>query len=225
MVLGDSATQMYYLVVYAQLVALTPLLYKLLGRCRWVLYGVTPVALLLRAGLAVVHINIPLFYCFFPGWLLFYLVGLDWDFWKAKITLVSSRMAFLVLVLGVFLQMASALFWFNRGDWTMAVTQLKPSVIPSVVACIALAFTASERFRTRLATCIPLIVLGDLSFGIYLCHIVVLKVPRKLFEVLGMTNIAWGFVLSMLVLAASALLVRACQKRFSNKMLRNYGFV
>lgn len=43
---GDASAQMYYLLVYAQLVVLTPLLFRLLRSYRVLLYAVTPCMLL-----------------------------------------------------------------------------------------------------------------------------------------------------------------------------------
>lgn len=222
--LGDSATQMYYLVVYAQLIALTPLLYKLLDARRWLLYWITPVALLIRAALALVNIDLPLFYSFFPGWLLFYVVGLDWGYWKEKFASIPKSFYAIALFAGILLQVLSALFWYGRDDWTMAVTQLKPSVLPAALMIVVLLFTASKHMRSRVGSSNLLVLLGDLSFGIYLCHVVALKVPRKVFETLGMTSLIWGIVLSMVVLAASAGVVLICQRKLSKRTLARIGF-
>ncbi len=69
-VVGGSA-QLYYLVVYLQLVLLTPLLFRLLGQpvVRAALYAVTPLTLCVRYALSVVGISLPIqAFCGFTCW-------------------------------------------------------------------------------------------------------------------------------------------------------------
>lgn len=75
---GTSSAQMYYLLVYAQLVMLTPLLYRVLRSHRLLVYCVTPVFLLVREVAAIVGVALPQVQVLFPAWLLFYVLGLDW---------------------------------------------------------------------------------------------------------------------------------------------------
>lgn len=91
---------MYYLLVYSQLVLLTPVLFRLLSRYRFFVYCVTPACLLLRELAAVAGIALPLIQVFCPMWLIFYVFGLDWRRWAA---LIEGRTTQLVAVLFIFL--------------------------------------------------------------------------------------------------------------------------
>lgn len=54
-IIGSASAQMYYLLVYVQLVLLTPLLFKLLLRHRYFVYAITPVCLLFRECAALLE--------------------------------------------------------------------------------------------------------------------------------------------------------------------------
>lgn len=77
--LGNASAQMYYLLVYMQLVLLTPLFFRLLDRHRVALYMVTPLVLAVRVTVSA--LGLPATWSFPPfcgSWLAFYLTGLDW---------------------------------------------------------------------------------------------------------------------------------------------------
>lgn len=42
---AGASAQMYFIAVYLQLTMLTPLLYRLLARCPWLVYAITPLSL------------------------------------------------------------------------------------------------------------------------------------------------------------------------------------
>lgn len=76
---AGAAAQMYFIAVYLQLTMLTPLLYRLL-RCRpLIVYAVTPLSLAAYEVLTVFGIALPILGRLFPMWLVFYVVGLDWE--------------------------------------------------------------------------------------------------------------------------------------------------
>lgn len=205
---GSVSAQMYYLLVYSQLVLLTPVLFRLLSRYRFFVYCVTPACLLLRELAAVAGIALPLIQVFCPMWLIFYVFGLDWRRWAA---LIEGRTAQLVAVLFIFLiiQEVAGFWWYLTGDFNMATTQLKLGSAATSLAVIALLMAVPGSFKSRLSSTL-LVDLGNASFGIYLCHILVLKAVWKL---LGLFVIPLGvstFAVWALTLAGSYSLVSLC---------------
>ena len=227
-IVGGGSAQLYYLVVYLQLVLLTPWLFRLLDRpaVRVVLYAVTPITLCVRYALSVAGISLPIG-AFCGTWIVFYLLGLEWrdriEPWLRSRG-IGARHALVALAACLALQELEGFVWFFAGNYDLATTQLKvTSLLSSVCAC-ALVVLAGESVRQRLALCRPLVCLGNLSFGIYLSHVMVLKVFRKLFEAIGLTSFLPSLVLWLAVLVASAILVTLCQRILPKRALVILGF-
>lgn len=221
---GGAAAQMYYLLLYAQMVALTPLLYRLLRMHRTLLYAIASVAVVLWEFAALLCIDLPNLGRLFPMWLIFYLVGIEWDrlrfLLKGRVPTIAATAA-----LAVAAQVAEGFLWYARGDYSMATTQLRLTNMVSSLAVIALFMLASDRARHHLESRALLVRLGDLSFGVYLCHIAALTVFRKFFEFVGITGFLPLLALCLVVLAASAAFVDLCQRILPKHILVAVGFV
>lgn len=124
--MGFASAQMYCLLVYVQLVLLTPVLFKLLSRNRFLVYATTPVCLLLRELVAFAGIELPQIQVLCPMWLIFYVVGLDWKRWSGLIEGRAVQLS-VVSLARLVLQEASGFCWNLVGDFNMATTQLKLS--------------------------------------------------------------------------------------------------
>lgn len=226
---GGGSAQLYYLVVYLQLVLLTPWLFRLLDRpaVRAVLYAVTPATLVVRYALSVAGFSLPI-QAFCGSWLVFYLLGLEWRDRIApwlRSRGVGARHALFVMAVCLALQEVEGFAWFVFGNYDLATTQLKAtSVLTSACACALFALLAGP-IRQRLAACTPLVRLGDSSFGVYLCHMAVLMVFRKIFELAGIIGFLPPLALWVAVLTASAFLVTLCQRVFPKRVLVAIGFV
>lgn len=169
---------MYYLLVYAQLTILTHPLFKLLKAHRTLLYIITPCTLVAREILALLKLDDPSISVLFPTWLIYYLFGLEWHRWheilqrKRKIIIVA---AFLALLMQIF----EGLLWESYGDYNMATTQLRITNMTSALSIITLFMFAAEHFKSHFSQSFR--AFGDLSFGIYLCHVGFIAVfPKSL---------------------------------------------
>ncbi len=200
LVTGGAAAQMYFLFVYAQLVVLTPLLYRGLKACRALVYAVTPVALIAYELATLAGYPLPVLHRLFPMWMLFYVVGLDWPRWKK---LVEGKFGTcLALWAGCLcLQLVEGFCWNAFGDYNMATTQLKVTSMLSSLAAIAVLMALPGRARAWASGSV-LAGLGDVSFGVYLCHIAVLAVVGKVLGLLALpvalaTFLKWGLTLGL----------------------------
>ncbi len=177
LVSGGASAQMYYLLVYAQLVVLTPLLYQLLHSCPVVPYALGILALIGREVAALAGIALPHVQTIFAVWFIFYVVELDWERWRGygedKAALWGVVAAVVLCVQGGF-----GFAWNAYGDYNLATTQLKFSSMATSLAVIALFMALPARLKVRAGGSF-LGKLGDASFGIYLCHMFALAVLGK----------------------------------------------
>lgn len=220
---GTSSAQMYYLLVYAQLVMLTPLLYRVLRSHRLLVYCVTPVFLLVREVAAIVGVALPQVQVLFPAWLLFYVLGLDWG----KVGRVATRRCSLLpglLVACLFLQLVSGFAWLARGDYNMATTQLKLRSMATSAVLVVLIGLTGHRLRQLFARSY-LVKLGDLSFGIYLCHILVLSVVTKVLGFVAIPALMATVVNLAVTLVVSACVVAVGATLLPRKVCEALGFV
>lgn len=110
------------------------------------------------------------------------------------------------------LQAGEGFLWNALGDYNMATTQLHFTNMVSSLAVISLFMLAPERVKNLLAGCRPLVRLGDVSFGVYLCHIAFILVFRKAFVLIGFAGVLSSFALWVLALGCSAAAVALCQR-------------
>lgn len=110
------------------------------------------------------------------------------------------------------LQVGEGFFWNALGDYNMATTQLRLTNVVSSLAVISLFMLASEHVKSLLAGCRPLVRLGDVSFGVYLCHIAFILVFRKAFALIGFAGVLSSLALWALALGCSVAAVVLCQR-------------
>lgn len=229
---GGGSAQMYYLLVYAQLVLLTPVLYRLLdfAWARVALYAITPVITLARIGLALAgQDSIGAMVGVFCGsWLVYYLLGLEWRT-RIEPAMKSIGLSFgrsvLILVICLVLQTACGLLWFSAGNYAMAVGQLKATTMLTSIALITAMMLASTRLRRALSATRLLVALGNLSFGIYLCHMAPIMALGKVRGVLGFEGMPIAVITWLVSLALSAAVVALCRRIIPKRALSAIGFL
>ncbi len=183
LLVGSAAAQMYYVLVYAQLVVLTPLLYRLLRACPAVPYAVGILALVGREAAALAGINLPQVQAIFAVWLIFYVVGLDWERWRGYVEGKAAHWAVAVVV-AIGIQEGFAFAWSAFGDYNMATTQLKLSSTIASLAVIGLIMAVPALWKLRVGGSF-FAKLGDASWGIYLCHMFVVAALGKVLTVIA----------------------------------------
>ena len=166
---AGASAQMYFVAVYLQLVLITPVLYRLLRSCRWLVYAVTPVCLLAYETATAMGFAMPVLGRLFPIWMLFYVVGLDWGRWQGFLQ-GRLKQALCALAVCVGAQLAAGFAWNSLGDYSMATTQLKLSSMATSLCVIAVMMLLRDAAKGRISASL-LVPLGDASFGVYLCHI------------------------------------------------------
>ena len=223
LVTGGASWQMYYLLVYAQLVVLTPLIFRLLRQCRAVLYAVTPCILVAWEFLAVLGVDAPSISFLFPTWLSYYLFGLEWCRWR-KVLQHRRTAVFSIAVIALVAQVIAGFAWDACGEYGMATSQLKvTNMVSSLDVCAAL-MLLPEAVRAHLSGAGAIVRLGDLSFGVYLIHMIFVLIARPALSTLGLTGFLPALCVWLAVLALSALFVAACRRVLPQRLLVTLGF-
>lgn len=178
----------YFILVYIQMVLLIPATFKLL-RSRFSKLGwfVTPVSIFLIRYISL-WFNIELGFPFqgelFVFWFGFYYLGVSLK--NRYINLQLSKKCLTNLCLfSLVIQGVEGFIWYWMGNFDMATTQLKmSSIITTGLFCIrAYIYIEDGDLNLNEQPVILkkfLIVLGDNSFGIYLSHMLIIRILNKL---------------------------------------------
>lgn len=221
---GGASAQMYFILVYVQLVVLTPFLFRMIRTHRVLLYAITPISVVLWELAAYFEFGLPNLGSLFPMWLIFYLFGLEWKYWcnllRDRIPAIAA-----VVVCSLFAQIVEGFLWNALGNYNMAITQLRFTNTVSSLVIISIFMLAPNVIRQRISSRGAFARLGDLSFGIFLCHMFMLRVVNKLLVLAGLIRFSIPPILWFLVLCSSALFVALCQRVFSKRALAVIGFV
>ena len=192
---------MYYVLVYVQFVVLTPLLYRLLHACPVVPYALGVLALIGREAAALAGIALPHVQAIFAVWLIFYVVGLDWERWRGYIEGKAALWAVAVVV-ALCIQGGFGFAWNAYCDYNMATTQLKLSSMVTSLAVIALIMAVPAHLKAKVGGSL-LGKLGDASFGIYLCHMFFVAAFGKVLLLVSLPLLVAAAIKWILALAAS----------------------
>lgn len=173
-------------------------MYRALESCGVLVYLVTPATLVVYELATAAGFAFPALGRLFPFWMLFYIIGLDWRRWQ-RVVEGKLRVWAWVLVGSIGLQIAVGYCWNSFGDYNMATTQIKLSSAVTSLAAIAVMMSASSRTRSVMLSS-PLVPLGDASFGVYLSHILILAVFRKILTqtaISGLPSVALSWLLTL----------------------------
>lgn len=180
LITAQAAATMYYILVYIQFVLLTPCLARLAqSRYRNLGWLVAPLSLLVFVYYGLLtgtkfNTYISIFWsnaCL--GWFTFYYLGLLLGNRIIKPNYSLKKLTLLYTV-SIILQIAEGYGFFSLGS-TSCGTQLKlTSILTSSIFCLII-YTILNRPKIDIKNNF-LRSLGDYSFGIYLCHIMILMI-------------------------------------------------
>jgi len=179
---GNAAPHLYYILVYIQFVLLAPLMGKLAqSRYRAIGWLITPLSCLVfryfwllpyfKPTLLFSQITM-LWENSFIAWFAFYYLGLMLGNGLME-KHYSLKSLWLLYALSLLAQMAEAFAWQQMGELNFA-TQLKLSSILSSAIFALIIYTVLQKGASGGRNGYLRLV-GDYSFGIYLCHVMIIK--------------------------------------------------
>ena len=193
----------YFILVYIQMVLLIPVTFKLLqSRFSKLGWFVTPVSIFLIRYISL-WFNIELGFPFqgelFVFWFGFYYLGVSLKNRYINLQLSKKYLTNLCLF-SLVIQGVEGFIWYWMGNFDMATTQLKMSSIITTGLCCIRAYIYIEAGDLNLNEQ-PVIlkkflkVLGDNSFGIYLSHMLIIRILNKLVPMVNIFPINAIFVI------------------------------
>ena len=175
-----AASQLYYIFVYIQFVLLTPLLGKLAkSRYRWAGWLIAPIAIIsYKYTTIILNITPPSYIstlwgisCL--GWFTYYYLGLLLGNGALHVTSNWKRITTLY-ALSIILQIAEGYVWYHVFDEKNCGTQVKLSCIITSTIFLLMSYFYISDDKIQLKSK-ALLTLGEYSFGIYLSHILVVR--------------------------------------------------
>lgn len=211
---GGAFFPLYFLIVMAELKIITPWLALHIQKENysmkrdWVLL-VTPITLIILYVIQYTTRQQPLVYAqIFPTWLLFYYIGM---LYKYKIFEVKGVYCAIGVLCGIYLMTLESTYINDvLGVPFWAATQLKfSSFIYSLSLCL-LFMTLHQQVGRGVV-----VRLGEMSFGIFLLHLPILKVVNPILARFGLQ----GCVFSQLLTIVITLAICYCILWVTNKFL------
>lgn len=180
----NASHQLYYIFVYIQFVLLTPWIGKLAkSKYRWVGWFIAPMATILYKYIAIILNIAPPSYistlwgisCL--GWFTYYYLGLVLGNGIFHATAPKWTSLFILYVLSIILQIAEGYVWYYVFGINNCGTQIKLSsfITSTIFLTMSYLYISDDKIQFKSKV---LQTLGDYSFGIYLSHILVIRLLR-----------------------------------------------
>jgi len=225
---ASSSAQMYYCLVYIQIVLLTGICFRALKNRIWTILFMfaSPVSFMFKYvqvfGGAKTPAVVNLIYgiSFIP-WIWYYLIGLQI---RKQDKHISMKTLLLFWFISILFQIGEGWIWFRVGEANCG-TQIKFSAwITTTLVCFICyqVIKLRKRNTSRMARC--LIMIGDYSFGIYLCHIAVMAVLQHIPGYQGVPYITNSLLVLMISLICCLVVDKICQKIRIGKLNLNKVF-
>lgn len=181
---GTSCGIYYYILVYIQLVLMTPFVIKLVkSKYKNIGFLITPIFMLLYYLILIIfkkEVPFPLNANNFIIWFIYYYLGINLG--NGQIAVKNIKNIKILLVISLILQICEGIIWNKLGYYGMATTQLKFTSMVSNILILLLTFfwlTNNKKMEDNWWKN-TLIEIGSMSFGIYLSHILILGIFNKL---------------------------------------------
>ena len=193
-------------------------------KIRWIGWFVTPVSILVIryvCNFMGISLGFPFPGTLFVVWYTYYYLGMGIGngIFKWKV----SRSGTLIMYMGtLILSECEGFCWYQYGNYDMATTQIRlTSLLTSTLACL-LSYQYIEddniTLRNNVFTKI-MITIGNCSFGIYLVHILVMKVLDKILVI----NTILFPINSLAIIICSTCFVIICKKYLPPKVKHYIG--
>ena len=220
---GKAAAPFYYIIVLLQLTIITPWILR--QKNRKCLYWLTPIYLIIIYSYNIIAGVMPLGYeIFFPAWIFFYVLGMDSR--EGRLDGVIKMIRFRWIIVTLILSLAETYLFLKIGCADgFAVSQIKFSSFlyaTMIIICLQKKIIGIKKNGIS--------AIGDISYGIFWSHMLVLRVVQKTLKLVDFTG-SWPvyfvltFVFTVLGSIGIVIMVRAVLKKIGCIRIMKYiGF-
>lgn len=209
----------YYILVYVQFVLLTPMICRLLqSKFRWLGWLITPIGTLVFRYLFLL-MDIPVlsenYNYLFIAWFIYYYLGLALGNGNMKLAQKPGKHTVFYAV-AIVISLSEGLIWYAFDNFDMATTQLRLSSILTSFTFLLLChhfLSKQPGFIKRNPLGKLVVLLGDCSFGIYLSHILVQQILKKVIS--GIMFFPVDFLLMLSISGVCVFLGKKVFRKFS----------
>ena len=200
----------YYLIVYVQLVLITPLLYRISHtKYKNYVYLITPIAIIF-VYLYVLNDNsleYPYYVISLVEWISYYYFGLAFHFRGKPLKCMQlietgkkhKWILIVVYLAALTLQYIESFLWYDNGELAMAKTQVKLSTMITSFATILLVMYYKNSIYIPQTNIF--VMIGDYSFGIYLTHMLFLDLLNDYTHFNYISGIIMVFLLEIIIIS------------------------
>lgn len=215
---GGAFFPLYFLIVLIELKLITPLLFKHLNQKKYLWYKdwmllVTPLTVAVIYFYQIRMGKQPLIYAqIFPTWFIQYYLGI---LLKKELIKISSLNAIFATLISIYLMSIESTF-INKNlgiDW-LAASQIKYSSILFSIALSLLFLSMHKKIERNI-----LVVLGELSFGIYLLHIPIkIGIEIIVTRIIPLSNPLWQIITVSITICACVIVIKTAQRLLPEKL-------
>lgn len=210
----------YYIILLFQLILLSPILLK--SKMKLWIFLITPISVLIYYFLRFKGYNIffPYNVLFFWNGISFYYLGIHYEEISEKIKekLNLKITLFCILIVNI---LETYYLFKVKSEFDMAISQFKISSLMLTFFLIVF-IIKDKRFKNIFENGF-LVILGDLSFGIYLIHALLIGIFSKVIEKF-MSNRMVIFALVTLLVLVGSILVVSIGRKICGRKAKYLGF-
>lgn len=212
LLIGQANSIYYYIIVYLQLIVLTPILVKLINKINPIfIYSLSFLTILFEYCLILLNKPLPFPYnvLSFTTWILFYYMGIVMK--NTKSININIKNTIILTISMLILSIVEGFIWFKFfNNISIAVSQTKITSFLFSYFFIRILMYYKDSLNNRI-----LKFIGDNSFGIYLIHTFIMERFIKLFPYYNdIINLLVTAVVSLLI---SLLIIIIVKKVFGKK--------
>lgn len=203
----------YYIILLSQLIMLSPIL--LSKKFNAYILIITPISVLIYSYLRLKGHNIifPFNVLFFWNVISFYYLGMYFDEVLKKLKNINWYITFLII--SIFNSLETLYFYKSKETFDLAISQFKLSSLVMTFGLI-LFIIQNKRLKNFFKNKL-LVKLGDLSFGIYLIHALLIGILSKVVSKVIENKIILFLIVTLLVLIGSILIILIIRKISNSK--------
>lgn len=206
---GQTCSIYYYIIVYLELILLTPILIKALkSKINKFIWLLTPISIMILYICIFIGnpIQFPYNVLSFTVWIMFYYYGLQVGNLNKELS-DNVKMNIGIYFIFIILSIGEGIYWYKQGNISMAISQMKITSIFTSLYFIKVAIEIKDKIKLDSKY---LKMIGDYSFGIYLTHVLFLDLFKT-------------YVSNIIILFIVVLVVNCSVIYLGNKILGKYS--